>query len=104
MPKKSEFKVSGNELLKKVKNLIKEGNVRRIIIKNEKGNEYLEIPINIGVLGVIFAPILVAVGALAAVASSFTIEVIRKKPVKGAKPTKVAKKPIAKKPKTKTRK
>ena len=88
MPKKVEFKVSGDELLKKVKNLIKEGNVRRIIIKNEKGHEYLEIPINVGVLGVIFAPILVAVGALAAMASSFTIEVVRKE---------VAKKVVAKK-------
>ena len=95
MSKKIEFKVSGDELLKKVKNLIKEGNVRRIIIKNNKGNEYLEIPINIGVLGVIFAPILVAVGALAAMASSFTIEVVRKEP---------AKKSPAKKPKAKTRK
>jgi hypothetical protein len=85
MPKKVEFKVSGDELLKKVKNLIKEGNVRRIIIKNEEGNEYLEIPINVGVLGVLFAPILVAVGALAAVASSFTIEVVRREPAKKPK-------------------
>lgn len=96
MPKKSEFKVKGDELLKKVKTLIKEGNVRRIIIKNEKGSEYLEIPINVGVLGVLFAPILVAVGALAAVASSFTIEVVRKETVEAKKPvikkTKVAKK------------
>ena len=72
------FKVSGDELLKKIKNLIKEGNVRRIIIKNEKGNEFMEIPVNIGVLGAIFAPVLVAVGAIAAMASCFTIEVVRK--------------------------
>jgi hypothetical protein len=72
------FKVSGGDLLKKIKDLIKEGNVRRIIIKNEKGNEFMEIPVNIGVLGAIFAPVLVAVGAIAAMASCFTIEVVRK--------------------------
>ena len=73
-----DYKVRGDELLKKIKALIKEGNVRRIIIKNEKGKEYMEIPVNVGVLGLIFAPILVAVGAIAAMASSFTIEVVRK--------------------------
>ena len=77
-PKKTEFKVSGDELLKKVKSLIKEGNVRRIIIKDKKGCEYLELPVNVGVLGALFAPILVAVGALAALASSFTLEVVRR--------------------------
>lgn len=85
MPKKTEFKVNGDELLKKVKAIIKEGNVRRIIIKNEKGKEYMEIPINVGVLGAIFAPILVAIGALAAMASSFTIEVVRKEAAKKKK-------------------
>ncbi|MBU1017523.1 DUF4342 domain-containing protein [Patescibacteria group bacterium] len=78
MSKQTEFKVSGDELLKKVKAIIKEGNVRRIIIKDQKGREYLEIPVNVGVLGALFAPILVAVGALAALASSFTLEVVRK--------------------------
>ena len=77
MPK-NNFKVSGDELLKKIKSLIKEGNVRRIIIKNDKGREYIEIPVNVGVISAIFAPVLVAVGALAALASSFTIEVVRK--------------------------
>lgn len=85
MPKKNEFKVSGDELLKKVKSLIKEGNVRRIIIKDNKNNEYLEIPVNVGVLSAVFAPVLVAVGALAAVVSSFTIEVIRRETPKKKK-------------------
>jgi len=87
-PKKTEFKVSGDELLKKVKSLIKEGNVRRVIIKDPKGREYLEIPVNVGVLGALFAPILVAVGALAALASSFTLEVVRKETPKTKKPSK----------------
>lgn len=73
----SEFKVSGEELLKKVKKIVKEGNVRRIVIKNDKGDTYLEIPVTIGVLGALAAPIFVAVGAIAAIASKFTIEVIR---------------------------
>jgi hypothetical protein len=72
---KSEFKVTGEELLAKIKELIHEGNVRKIIIKNEKGDTYLEIPVTIGVIGAILAPVFAAVGALAALAANFTIEV-----------------------------
>jgi hypothetical protein len=75
---KSEFKVAGEELLAKIRELIHEGNVRKIIIKNEKGETYLEIPVSIGVVGVILAPVFAAVGALAALAANFTIEVERK--------------------------
>jgi len=74
----NEFKVNAQELLKKVEELIKEGNAHRIIIKDEKGRTYLEIPVTIGVLGALFAPILAAVGALAGMAANFTIEVVRK--------------------------
>lgn len=76
--KKNEFKVKGEELLKKIKELIHEGNVRKIIIKNEEGKTYLEIPVTVGVVGAIIAPVLAAVGAIAALAASFTIEVVRK--------------------------
>jgi hypothetical protein len=75
---KSEFKVSGEELLAKIKELIHEGNVRKIIIKNERGETYLEIPVTVGVIGAILAPIFAAIGALAALAANFTIEVERK--------------------------
>ena len=75
---KNEFKVKGEELLKKIKELIHEGNVRKIIIKNEEGKTYLEIPVTVGVVGVILAPVLAAIGAIAALATNFTIEVIRK--------------------------
>jgi len=75
---KSEFKVTGEELLAKFRELIHEGNVRKIIIKNDKGETYLEIPVTIGVIGAIFAPVFAAVGALAALAANFTIEVERK--------------------------
>ena len=86
MPK-NQFRVSGNELLDKVKALIKEGNVRRIIIKNQEGKEYLEIPVNIGILGAFFAPTLIFLGAIAAMASCFTIEVVRKEPSDKTKKT-----------------
>jgi hypothetical protein len=75
---KNEFKVKGEELLKKIKELIHEGNVSRIIIKDDSGRTYLEIPVTIGVVGAIFAPVLAAVGALAALVANFTVEVVRK--------------------------
>jgi len=73
-----EFKVKGKELLAKIEELIKEGNARRIIIKDDKGRTFLEIPVTIGVIGAICAPILTAVGALAGVVSNFTVEVIKR--------------------------
>ncbi len=74
----NEFKVSAKELLKKVEELIKEGNVRRIIIKNQDGETYIEIPLTIGVIGALCVPVLAAVGTLAGVAANFKIEVVRK--------------------------
>jgi hypothetical protein len=76
--KKTEFKVQAEELLSKIKELIHEGNVRRIIIKNEEGHSYLEIPVTVGLIGALIAPIFAAIGALAALAANFTIEVERK--------------------------
>jgi phage-related minor tail protein len=73
-----EFKVKGEDLLKKIREIIHEGNVSRIIIKNDEGKTFIEIPVTIGVIGAILAPILAAVGALAALAASFTIEVVRR--------------------------
>ena len=74
---KNEFKVAGEELVKKVKELVHQGNIRKIIIKNDEGKVYLEIPVTIGVVGVLFAPVLAAIGALAALAANFTIQVIK---------------------------
>jgi hypothetical protein len=73
-----EFKVKGEELLKKVRELIHEGNIRKIIIKDEKGNTFMEIPLTFGVVGAVLVPVLAAVGALAAMASNFTVEVVKK--------------------------
>lgn len=82
--RKEEFKVDGSELLKKVKEVIKAGNARRIIIKH-KGKTLLEVPLTVGAVGVgaltIFAPVLVAVGALAGIVTRCTliVEKVEKK-------------------------
>jgi len=74
---KEEFKVKSEEIIEKVKELIHEGNVRKLIIKDEDGKVYLEIPVTFGVIGAIFAPVLAAVGAVAAMVANLKIEVIR---------------------------
>lgn len=76
---KNNFKVKGDQLSKFVKKAFKEGNVRRIIIKDEKGKTYMEIPVTIGVLGFLVAPPLIALGALAAMIGVFEVEIIRRK-------------------------
>lgn len=72
-----EFKVTGEELLKKTKELIAEGNVRRIIIKGKDGTVIVEMPLTIGVVGVVLAAPLAAVGAIAALVTECTIAVER---------------------------
>jgi hypothetical protein len=74
----SEFKVKGEDLLRKIREIIDEGNVNRIIIKDDSGKVYLEIPVTVGVIGALILPVLAAVGALAALAADFTIEVVRR--------------------------
>jgi len=76
--KKEEYKVSGEDIVKKVKEIIKKGNASRIIIKNEKGNSIIEMPVTVGVIGAAFAPVLAAVGALAALLTECTIIVEKK--------------------------
>lgn len=76
--KKEEFVISGDKVVAKVKELIKKGNARRIIIKNEKGETLIEIPLAIGAVGVLAAPIFAAVGALAALVTKCTIVVEKK--------------------------
>ena len=72
-----EFNVSGEELLKKVKELIHQGNIRRIIIKSDKGSTIIEIPLTIGAIGALIAPPLAAVGAIAALITKCTIVVVK---------------------------
>lgn len=73
-----EFKVSGDGLLAKIKEIINAGNARRIILKNEKGEVLMEIPVTFALVGAVFAPVLAAVGALAALVSECSITVIKK--------------------------
>lgn len=77
-----EFKVSGEDLLKKVKEIINQGNVRRIIIKSKEGKNIMEIPLTIGVVGALLLPTLAAVGAVAALVTECSIIVVRDKDVK----------------------
>jgi hypothetical protein len=76
--KTEEFTVNGEELLAKVKSLINEGNIRRIIIKGEDGKTLVELPLTIGVVGALLAPVLAAVGAIAALVTKCTIVVERR--------------------------
>jgi uncharacterized protein DUF4342 len=73
---KESFKVTSDQLVDAVKKLLHEGNVRRVIIKQE-ARTIVEFPLTVGVIGAVFAPILAAVGALAAVLTECTIEVER---------------------------
>lgn len=75
--KQEEFKVNGEELMSKVKQLVHEGNVRRIIIKDKEGKTLVELPLTVGVVGVVLAPFFAAVGAIAALVTECTIVVVR---------------------------
>jgi hypothetical protein len=76
-----EFKISGEELLEKVKEIIREGNARKLIIKDEGGKTLIEVPLTIGVVGgaalAMFAPVLVAIGAIAGILAKCTLVVER---------------------------
>lgn len=67
------FKVSGDEIMSKIKEIIREGNATRIIIKNEKDQTIMEFPLTVGAIGVVLAPIFAAVGTLTALATKCTI-------------------------------
>lgn len=73
MAKKEEFKLSGSEVIDKIKELIHEGNIRRIILKNDEGNTIIEIPLTLGLVGAALMPPLAAIGAIAALVAKLTI-------------------------------
>ncbi len=72
-PHKEEFKVTGDAVVSKLKELLHEGNVRRIILKNEEGKTLIEIPLTLGVAGAVLLPVWAAIGAIAALAANLTI-------------------------------
>ncbi len=77
MDQVEEFKVKGDELLARVRELIREGNVRRLTIKSSEGKTMLEIPLTIGVVGALVAPVAAALGAVAALVTECTVTVTR---------------------------
>ena len=72
-----EFKVSGEDIIKKIKELIAEGNVRKVSVKDKDGKVIAEFPVTLGVVGVVLAPVLAAVGAITALVAECTISVER---------------------------
>ncbi len=80
MDQVEEFRVKGDELLGRIKELIREGNVRRVTIKNADGKTMLEIPLTIGVVGALIAPVAAAIGAVAALVTECTVTVTREEP------------------------
>jgi hypothetical protein len=70
-----EYRVRGEDVISKVKEVVHEGNVRRVIIKNEEGRTLVEVPLTIGVVGALLAPSLAALGAIAALVTNCTIVV-----------------------------
>ncbi len=76
--KREEFSVSGDDVIKTIKKIIAEGNARRISIKKEDGETLVEFPLTIGAIGAVIAPLLAAVGAIAALVTKCTIVVERR--------------------------
>jgi hypothetical protein len=83
-----EVEVLGRDLVDKVRELIHEGNVQRIVVKDEHGNTFVEIPVTVAAVGAILAPLLAAIGAISALVAKFTIVVVRSepKPPEGGQP------------------
>ncbi|HEX6140144.1 MAG TPA: DUF4342 domain-containing protein [Candidatus Limnocylindria bacterium] len=73
-----EIRISGDQLLAKVKEIVHEGNVRRLIIKNSEGTTLVEIPLTVGVIGAALLPVFAAIGAIAALATDCVIVVERR--------------------------
>lgn len=86
-PRFEEFRVNGDAMVSKVKELLREGNIRRIIIKNDKGDTLIEIPLTLGVVGAVMLPVWAALGAMAALAANLTIVVEKVPSVPAGSPT-----------------
>jgi hypothetical protein len=93
-----EFKVQAKDLVEKIHGLVREGNIRRIILKDDKGQTFLEIPLTVGVVTALAIPVLAGLGAIAALVANFTIGVERSEPAPTATANTAAEKEAA--PKT----
>ena len=83
---KESFSIKGEQLLNKIKDLIEEGNVRKISIHDKTGKEIMSLPLSFGVVGALLAPVLAAIGALAALIGECTISVEREPGVDSTAP------------------
>ncbi len=75
--RREEYKVRGERIVSKIKELLHEGNVRHIVIKNDEGKKLIELPVTVGVAGALLLPVWAAIGALAALVTNCSIEVER---------------------------
>ncbi len=75
--RREEFRVPGDQLVSKLKELIRQGNVRHIVIKNDEGRTLIEVPLSLGVVGAVLLPVWAAIGAIAAVVTNCSIEIER---------------------------
>ena len=76
-----EFRVNGEQLVAKIKEILHEGNIRRLIIKDKDGRTLIEVPLTIGVVGVILVPVWAAIGAIAALVAEPTVVVVKTEPM-----------------------
>jgi hypothetical protein len=74
---KESFKITGENLLKKIKELVEEGNINKITIHDKSGRELMSFPVTVGLVGAVFAPVLAAIGAFAAIIGECSITVER---------------------------
>lgn len=81
-----EHRITGEGLVARVKEIVREGNVRRIIVKNDEGHTILEIPLTVGVVGAVLLPVWVALGAIAALTSHYTLVVEKRVPALAGRP------------------
>ncbi len=75
--RREEYKVQGEKIVAKVRELVREGNVRHVVIKNDQGKTLIEFPVTVGVAGALLVPVWAAIGALAALVTNCKIEVER---------------------------
>jgi hypothetical protein len=73
-----EVSIAADDLIGRIKEIIAEGNVKRIVVRNEKGEHLLEIPVTVAAVGTLLAPYLAALGAIAAIATRATIQIERR--------------------------
>ena len=72
-----EFSIKGEDLVAKIKDIIKQGNAKKITIRGKDGNEILSFPVTVGVAGIVLAPVFAAIGAITALATECTIVIER---------------------------